>query len=562
MPRLIPDQPLERITNIGEQAVARALLQQLDEECLVYHSYPWLRPDRDLMGWPLRVGEADFVVLDPMRGLLVIEVKGKAVYDHERRLWFYDRARGLEEMRDPFVQASNNLFKIRELILEQSFPAGASFPCIHGYLVIFADREVVGPPPPGADKAVVLGQSALAILGQHIRQAFARWGGEKIERIPADTFRRLKEGLSRPFRLVQLLSSQVKAQEEILVRLTDAQERLLSGLRSHSRVRVAGVAGSGKTLIGLARARQFALKDQSTLFLCFNSKLAEWLGQRVPSDLRDRLEVFSFWSLVLHFIKKWQPSFRVPDDQDAWEAFFMEQGMTLFDQAANRVKKRYDAVVVDEAQDFKPDWWERIELLNKLKEKGPLYVFYDPDQILFSDAKDVFLPDLPTHFDLDYNCRNTRAIVERCSQLLGRPLLYPPETPPATRPSCGGSRIPRNGKQRCLAQVQQWLVGGLSPRQIAILSPWKREKSSLAGINSIAGKSLTTSLDVWQDNGGILMATIRSFKGLEADALLLTDIIAPEKSKLSNADLYVACSSRGRHLLTVLTAEPVALLGT
>jgi hypothetical protein len=560
MPRLIPDQPLERIGNPGEQAVARALLKQLDAECLVYHSYPWLRPDRDLVGRPLRPGEADFVVLDPMRGMLVIEVKGKAVYDHERRLWFYDRGRGLDEMRDPFVQANNNLFKIREIILEHSFPAGATFPCVHGYLVVFADREVVGPPPPGADQAVVLGQSALPTLGQHIRQAFARWGGGRIQRIDATTFRRLKEGLSRPFRLVQILSSQVKAQEEVLERLTDAQERLLSGLRSNPRVRVPGVAGSGKTLLALARARQFALKDQQTLFICFNNKLADWHSRRVPDELRARLEIFSFWGLVLHFIKKRQSSFRVPDDRDAWEAFFDEHGMNLFDQALNRVKKRYDAVVVDEAQDFKPEWWERIELLNARKDKGPLYVFYDPDQILFSGAGEVFLPDLPVSYDLDYNCRNTRAIVDRCSRVLGKELLCPPETPPGdpTVVECVPDREQR--RQRCLAQVKHWLDGGLTPRQIAILSPWRWEKSCLAGLDTIAGRPLTPDIVVWQDNGGILVATVRAFKGLEAEALLLTDLIAPDERTLTRADVYVACS-RGKHLLAVLTAEPLALLG-
>jgi hypothetical protein len=57
----------------------------------VYHSDPWLRAERHDRGRKdtLREGEADFVVVDPSLGILILEVKGEAVgFDGQAHEWF------------------------------------------------------------------------------------------------------------------------------------------------------------------------------------------------------------------------------------------------------------------------------------------------------------------------------------------------------------------------------------------------------------------------------------------------------------------------------------------
>ena len=61
----------EDIEHDSERLVYVALRDQLSNEYVVLHSYPWLRPDRD---GALREGEADFVVLHQSKGMLVVEV--------------------------------------------------------------------------------------------------------------------------------------------------------------------------------------------------------------------------------------------------------------------------------------------------------------------------------------------------------------------------------------------------------------------------------------------------------------------------------------------------------
>jgi hypothetical protein len=73
--RFIPDVAAVDIAHDSERVVYEAL-RELPAGFVVLHSFPWLRPTRDLSGEPLREGEADFVILHPERGLLVLEVKG------------------------------------------------------------------------------------------------------------------------------------------------------------------------------------------------------------------------------------------------------------------------------------------------------------------------------------------------------------------------------------------------------------------------------------------------------------------------------------------------------
>lgn len=69
MARLIPKIPLDEIALKPERDVAQALIEQLPPDSVVYHSYPWLKPDQNIRGNTiLREGEADFVIVMPDLG--------------------------------------------------------------------------------------------------------------------------------------------------------------------------------------------------------------------------------------------------------------------------------------------------------------------------------------------------------------------------------------------------------------------------------------------------------------------------------------------------------------
>lgn len=104
--------------------------------------------------------------------------------------------------------------------------------------------------------------------------------------------------------------------------------------------------------------------------------------------------------------------------------------------------------------------------------------------------------------------------------------------------------------------VEAWIgKGKLKASQIAVLSPFDKNKSCLADDTKIGKIPLCINPNEWRAEKGVLFATIRSFKGLEADAIIVTDIPNPETTKyFSVSDFYVGCS-RAKHLLVVLTTE-------
>ncbi len=57
-----------------ERDVAKALIRDLPKECVVYHSYCWLRPDRDFHMNSLLKVEANFLILDLRYGFHVLQV--------------------------------------------------------------------------------------------------------------------------------------------------------------------------------------------------------------------------------------------------------------------------------------------------------------------------------------------------------------------------------------------------------------------------------------------------------------------------------------------------------
>ncbi len=128
MARLIPKIDVDEISNKPERDVAKALITQLSNSVVVYHSYPWLRMerrDRKTEG-TLREGEADFVIIIPELGLLVVEVKGGVVvYDSENCLWYRRLPSGKHrDIKDPFRQASVNMHILKEKIVQHAFPGG------------------------------------------------------------------------------------------------------------------------------------------------------------------------------------------------------------------------------------------------------------------------------------------------------------------------------------------------------------------------------------------------------------------------------------------------------
>jgi hypothetical protein len=91
-----------------------------------------------------------------------------------------------------------------------------------------------------------------------------------------------------------------------------------------------------------------------------------------------------------------------------------------------------------------------------------------------------------------------------------------------------------------------------------MLSPWRRgsPNSSLTGIDKIDNVPVHGTEDTiteWLNGKTIWGSTIKAFKGLEADCVVVTDIPAIGVPGFSLSDMYVAVS-RAKHRIVLIPA--------
>ena len=95
--------------------------------------------------------------------------------------------------------------------------------------------------------------------------------------------------------------------------------QVLRGFDANARAIIEGVAGSGKTLLAIQRARSLAKTHQAVLFTCFNAELAKWIREEMADDLVEnggKITAQNFHRLASDLCKQAELDFTV-NQQDA-----------------------------------------------------------------------------------------------------------------------------------------------------------------------------------------------------------------------------------------------------
>jgi hypothetical protein len=528
--RCIPEEPDFGHGQVAEKVVWEALKNSLPDDAVLAHSVQV----RD----GVREFEVDLLVLWPAVGIAAIEVKGGKVSIADGQWYQSDRSEK-RPLKSPVVQSQGSAHAFKNWVEAQ---LGSRLTSRFAYMVSFPYTDV----PPGWEMAgcprsLVLDRADTVSAAELVRAAIEQEGGGSAPLAPA-FMDRIVRVLSGTLGDDGATPQDPKEAEDAQDHLTERQTVLLQATRSLPRVKFTGGAGSGKTWLAVEKARLLCKQGKRVGLFSYNKGLSQYLQQQV-AGWRQAKPVFT------GEFHEYVRGLGVPDGSEP--NYFEEEMPRLLKDLAAKMDPhdRLDAVVVDEAQDFAPLWWESLLACTADPDGGEVYAFMDDRQDVYrrwgatSDGNHPIADLVPIH--IDENLRNTRKIAETFKSFAGE--HFTPR---------GGSGLPVrrvvyftedaiNAADDC---VEALMDEGWSNNQIALLTTNSRHPAHLEHVD--AG----TIAEYWLDfhaNKDVFYGHVLGFKGLERSAVVLC-VNGFKDMERAAEQLYVGLS-RARSLLVIVS---------
>jgi RecA/RadA recombinase len=483
-------------------------------------------------------GEADFVILMPGLGALCVEVKSHLRADYVDGAWYLGEGAS-PDYRGPCRQAEMAARSVKKRVVS-ALPAASSivfWPAVvfthcvpavsastgdwHRWqLLTSADLE--------RDRVDHLLEDVMRHARDHVGQAEqARWFDPGSPRPTPLDCEHIRVILRPDVHFLPATSTLRTRRREEIRRFSEEQLAVIDGLDGvNDRALVEGPAGTGKTVLAFEEARRAAATKTAAALLCFNQQLATYLRHEAAEFGLDAVDIST-----LHALMQRVAGVTMPPDagNEYWSCELPDRALAaLIDTGA-----RYDLLIVDEAQDLAtPGYLDVMDaLLDGELSDGCWRMFADFErQAIYSDesALERILKRAPgiARFRLRRNCRNTPRIAEYIVRLGG----LSPGYSKVLRPDGGPQGTPRTSfyssgenQQQLLLDVLKELQasGEFEAEDIVILSPF---------IDSCAAKLARQGSDPPLEPlprtrpGASSYGTVAAFKGLEAPAVVLTDI--------------------------------------
>jgi len=548
--------------SIGEQEVFTRLKVEVEaREWIVLHSLDIAQHIRQVSG------EADFVIIVPLLGVLCLEVKACHSLRRENGMWFYGHDPN-GDPRGPFKQAAEAMHSLRKRVTQREpslsrvpFWSAVAFPFIefntisgewHSWQVIDATKFKRQP-------IAILVSNILHSARSHLqRQPSVKWfrDGDRLPDI--QQVATIAKILRPDFEFTEkVYDRRLRLQAELL-RYTEEQFTALDTMEDNSRVLFTGPAGTGKTVLALEAARRSASLGKSVLLICFNRLLGQWLSKSGPAQ-SDKITVGTFHQYLLgiagiKILGRASKSF--------WESELPEAAISRL-LTDHYDAGRFDIVIADEVQDLlHPNYFDVMEMILKggLAD-GSWRMFGDFErQMLYGQDRDHAGELLRTRLgsfakgSLRVNCRNTPRIAT-LSQFLGRltpnysRILRPDDK---IEPIISYYATPSQQRKEVSKALEELHKESYSGDDIIILSPKAAPQCVAAGITEKPWSAQLSPYEV-ASAGQIRYTTIQSFKGLDSPAIVVTDIehIAGEKF----SSLFYVATTRALERLYIIVHE-------
>ncbi len=590
MAHFIPEK-LPSDASAGEHTIFN-LLQKLDDDCLVYYEAL------------VDTSKPDFIVIIPDAGVVIIEVKGGyagQIRTANRQQIEWDRRGRQQTEKHPLEQARGYMFALKDACdaEEKAWPL-FKWRGPHGGHLRFPIAPIAALSNITRAKLDALGEETAQVfppktcITRDVLESWQALDGAQLKE-------KLKACFERTWPFTPLSPSDVDLLRAIIhpeVRLPGRgddiavldrkQEAHARAIGRGHRI-LSGVAGSGKTVILIARAKLLARdRRKRILVLCHNKPLQLYLADAMSECENVEVRTFHSWAFKV-------PCLQTRDDQELGEQLLAEMKRGGGDAG------RYDAVLIDEGQDFLKSWFQCAKRALKEPDHGDLLIAGDGAQRLRPRDINTWREaeihaqgrTIRAKFDLHRNYRNTHEILAIASAFAG--------TGTGARSTDGDDTVfPIQGVDAGLAersgpwphvisfdmrdaeldfvaaQIQAWLFGGIevgdnrqpvSASDIAVVYAHNRDNLKPELVSRL--EKFTEVVDLTQrplprdtlSRTGIRLCTASAIKGLQFKVVVFVaaDLLpsgSPDATEAGDrAQLYVALTRAEDRLLVTHTGE-------
>ncbi len=541
----------------AEADVYRAFREHLGTDIVVLFDLPVI-----FKGGRLYESEADFLILDPTRGLLVVEVKGGGIrHDPAFGRWTSKDREGVEhDIKDPFLQAQGSKHTLLQLLRGHArWSRMFTGHVLAGHAVFFPDltrAQLRNLRLSNTAQEIVGGVEDLRAPAPWVEGAFRFCQGPTDLALGRAGVELAVELLRKEVFIQPLRGARMRDQELERIRLTQQQALVLEIIADRQRVAVAGGAGTGKTVLALEEARRRANEGRRPLLICFNRLLAE--------HLKDQTQATGVHAVSLHQLYEW------------WISVFKERtGRNLVTEAEGQFPGQsrelvilpqafcvaldegeplpFDTVVLDEGQDLcDADWIAIDALIDKLSAR--LLVFFDHNQVFYKRSSYFPFTDPRDILPLTRNCRNTDPIHGATYRYYNGPTTHPPAIP-GDAPIVVVAATREAQAQKIREIVRGLLAEGVASEDVAVLILARDDRvgSYVSALPTLGAGTRA----VWAQGrapGGVSTTSVERFKGLEA-AFVLLWVGGDVDAAVHRQWLYVGMSRARSCLYVVGTAS-------
>lgn len=564
MAKLSPPYIDKDCKSTGERMIFDMLKKDsFTEDWIVLHSLNLSQHTKRLYG------EIDFLLLIPNAGVFVMEVKGGDVRCKNGEWEFIDRHGNVNRNKSPFNQARDAMFSLQTEI-KKEFGAKQRFNKIQfGFLVAF--------PQVNFDKHSVEYEqwqifdktnynSNHETFFKNLIQQFTEKHKTQLWFSPTESLpsrqdlEELCHFLRGDFMRVRSAKERLAEFDSQVKTYTEEQFSVLESIELNERSLVQGSAGTGKTMIAIESAIRAAEDGKKVFLTCYNRIIGEWMQKQLEGW--SNITVSSLHSYLFELTKGFDYDKTQENKQDFYSKYLPNLMKEFFKIG---VKGKFDKLIIDEGQDLIREEYLGLfdSMLTNGLANGNWEIYGDfQRQAIFAQLSKSEMLDLLKIFGhhskhlLRINCRNTKEIGEETSLISGF------EKPPFLLEYLEGLpvayhfyRDEAHQKQILNEQLKKVTDESLPLNEMVILSPKKFENSCVKSLPGYSIKEIKTANEVSATQKYFGFATIQSYKGMEGNYILITDI-EDLSSEVAKSLLYVGMS-RARYGLILLISEAI-----